>query len=637
MFVSPLEAARRIAKNKKWLLTGCLLTACCFVLGILAHQACTYLSSPAQAQLIEKQENRAFTEFTREIFVSEVSANTLTLHYTLQNPTAYGIAEPAVTLGNYTPGSAKGDVSTLENTLSQLHAFSYEDLSAENRLTYDILDAQLNARIKAAPYGLYEEILSPTTGTQAQLPVLLAEYPFQTLEDVDIYLELLAQLPAYYESLLVFEQEKSQAGLFMWETTADAVIAQCESFIENPEENFLITTFEERIQSLPFSSVQQKLSYLESNKNCVMQNVIPAYRLLIDGLTELKGTGQNSQGLCYYKHGKEYYESLIACTIGSSRSVPDIQVLLEKRMHADIQTISQILSENPGLLQETAATKVVLEPQKSAATTGSSLSGSDNTFLSTPVQMLETLEEKILEDFPPVPDTDYHVKQVHASLEKYLSPAFYLTPPIDAADSHTIYINKASGYDTLSLFTTLAHEGYPGHLYQSLYETACEPDPVRSLLYFGGYTEGWATYAERLSYSYSGLDKDLALLLAANNSVSLGIYARADIGIHYNGWSLEETKAFLEKFGIDSDAIAENIFQAIRETPGNYLKYYLGYVEIEKLKETAQAALKDRFRLKEFHRFLLSTGPAPFSVLEEYMQPWIEEQHELPDSSQTEP
>lgn len=639
MFVSPREAAHRIFKNKKWILTGCLLTACCFVLGILAHQACTYLSRPADVQILQEEENRAFTEFTREIFVKEVSANTLTLHYTLQDPAAYGIAEPAVTLGSYTAGSAGTDTSALENTLSGLHAFSYENLSPENRLTYDILEAHLNARLEAAPYGLYEEILSPTIGTQAQLPILLAEYPFQTIEDVDIYLDLLTQLPAYYESLLVFEREKSQAGLFMWESTAEAVIAQCESFIESPEENFLITTFEERIQSLPFSSMQQKLSYLESNKNCVLNHVIPAYRLLIDGLTQLKGTGKNSGGLCYYKYGKEYYEAMIACTIGSSRSVPEIQALLEERMNMDIQFISDILSKNPGLVQEASSARAVLEPGESriAANNNASVSGdpsvSDNAFLGAPVRILETLEQKILEDFPSVPDTDYHVKQVHASLEKYLSPAFYLTPPIDAADSHTIYINKASGYDALSLFTTLAHEGYPGHLYQSLYEASCDPDPVRSLLYFGGYTEGWATYAERLSYSYSGLNEDLALLLAANNSVSLGIYARADIGIHYNGWSLRETADFLEGFGIQSETVAETIYQAIREAPGNYLKYYLGYVEIEKLKETAQTALSDRFQLKEFHRFLLSTGPAPFSVLEEYLKPWIEEQAQAVEAS----
>ena len=71
---------------------------------------------------------------------------------------------------------------------------------------------------------------------------------------------------------------------------------------------------------------------------------------------------------------------------------------------------------------------------------------------------------------------------------------------------------------------------------------------------------------------------------------------------------------------------AENIYQAVLEAPANYLKYYLGYVEIEKLKEQANAALKDALALEEFHTCILSTGPAPFPVLEEYLDKWIKEQ-----------
>lgn len=625
MFKTSFEAARRILGTKKWILTGCLLTACCLVFGILAQQAHTYLQEPAEIQVSQPDENTAFTEFTREIFAEKVSANTLTLHYTLQNPSAYGIFEPAVTLGNYVPGNMEKKASALEDALSRLHSFSYEGLNAKNRLTYDIMDAQFGAELAASPYGLYEEVLNPVLGMQAQLPILLAEYPFTTIEDVDTYLELLAQLDPYYESLLQFEREKADAGLFMWEATVDSVVAQCESFIKNPEENFLITTFEERISALPFSSFDQKNSYMESNKNCVLQNVIPAYQKLIKGLKALRGAGRNAQGLYYYKNGRAYYESLIACTIGSSRSVPEIQGLLEKQMNTDIQAVSSILTENPKLLQEAASVSLHLDLGGSlSAASGNTYPDYDSSSLNTPARMLKILEQKITEDFPAVPATGCQIKQVHSSLEAYLSPAFYLTPPIDSGNEHTIYINKASHYDPLSLFTTLAHEGYPGHLYQSLYEASYKPDPVRSLFYFGGYTEGWATYAERHAYSYAGLNDNLALLLAANNSISLGIYARADIGIHYNGWSLKETLDFLETFGIKSEKTAQNIYQSILEAPGNYLKYYLGYVEIEKLKEQAQAALQDNFEPKEFHQFLLSIGPAPFSVLEKYLQPWIE-------------
>lgn len=645
--------------NKKWLLTGALLAACCLIFGLLAYEAYGYLAIPptsAEASLPQdsrKDENSAFRDFTRELFVEEVSANTLTLHYTLQDPDLFGITDPQISLGNYVPESAGHAAPALEETLSRLHSFSRDQLTPENKLTYDIMEAQLNAELASAPYGLYEEVFSPTLGTQAQLPILLAEYSFETLEDVDIYLDLLAQMDSYYESLLVFEQEKSRAGLFMWSSTAQSVIDQCRAFIENPEENFLISTFEDRIQDLPFLSLQQKQAYIHSNRTCVLEHVVPAYEKLITGLTALKGTGCNSKGVCYFEQGREYYESLIARTIGSGRAVTEIDALLAERMNTDFEIISDIIGEHPQLAQEAATARVVLEETQAAlnqmpemsvqvfsyltgtpaeenardTTLSSEESGSISEPLAlTPARILAALEQKILEDFPSVASVDYEVKPVHPSLEPYLSPAFYLSPPLDDASRHTIYINGASGYDSISLFTTLAHEGYPGHLYQALYENACQPDPVRSLFYFGGYTEGWATYAERCSYAYAGLDPDLAQLLAANNSLSLGIYARADIGIHYAGWSLEKTGEFLRSFGIREEETVRNIYQAILENPANYLKYYLGYVEIEKLKEQAMSALHEEFSLREFHRFLLSVGPAPFPVLEQYLPHWIQSQ-----------
>ena len=67
--------------------------------------------------------------------------------------------------------------------------------------------------------------------------------------------------------------------------------------------------------------------------------------------------------------------------------------------------------------------------------------------------------------------------------------------------------------EDIRLFTTLAHEGYPGHLYQTTYYANTNPDPLRNLLNFSGYVEGWATYAEMCSYYLSSLEKPYATLL----------------------------------------------------------------------------------------------------------------------------
>ncbi len=574
------------------------------LIGLSLFTLCTFsayfffVKEPAQTA------DAAFLEFTGELFQNEITANTITLHYTLSDPEAMGIKIPAVTFGTYSAEASAESAAALENTKAVLLTFPREELSDANRLTYDILSFQIEQEENRSAFPLYEEVFSPTLGTQAQLPVLLAEYTFFCREDIENYLSLLSQLDLYYESLLQYEREKSQAGLFMSDETADAVISQCEEFIARPSGHFLLSTFEERINNTDFLSEQERLDYIDANRVQVFGHVIPAYELLIAGLKELKGTGINPRGLGYFDRGAEYYDALIHCTTGSGRTTEEIKSLIEEQIKTDLQTMISILSARPQLLHSAAQTIEEKEPQ----------------------DILTALKQRIQKDFPAVRTVDCQIKYVDASLEDYLSPAFYLTPPLDRMDDHIIYINPAGNYNGLSLFTTLAHEGYPGHLYQTLYESSCSFDPVRNIFYFGGYVEGWATYAEWLSYSYTPLDPDMAALLSANSAVSLGLYARADIGIHYENWTIEDTANFLSGFGITNTDNIHSIFQAIVQEPGNYLKYYLGALEIEQLKERAQAALSDKFVLKNFHEFLLSMGPAPFPVIESYMEQWIEAQ-----------
>ena len=575
-----------------------LLTAGLFLLLFLC---CGVSLLPRLRAGRKENPNEAFERFTHTLFLREVSSNSLTLHYTLSDPEGYGIRELPSGFSLYSKESAAKAAAGLENTIQALFAFSREELSSANRLTYDILSWQLEKQKTLLSFPYYEELLSPALGTQAQLPILLAEYAFRGEADIQNYLTLLSQLDVYYESLMDYEREKAKAGLFMSDESADAVIAQCQAFLSDPGNHFLLSTFEERIRSADFLSREQIEEYLDSNRALFFGHVVPAYELLIRGLTELKGSGQNSGGLCHYAQGTDYYEALVAAVTGTGRTMEEILLLLEEQLDTDLETVAYLVSQNPEIVQTVSRQTKVLEP----------------------AVILKTLEQCIGDQFPSVPAVSCQVKYVDASLEDYLSPAFYLTPPMDRMNEHVIYINPAGNYDSLSLFTTLAHEGWPGHLYQAVYENSCGFDPVRKLYHCGGYVEGWATYVEWLSYAYAIPDPQIAELLSANGAISLGLHARADVGIHYEGWSLADTEAFFAGYGVTDPHTVAQIYQAVLQDPGNYLKYYLGATEILKLKEQAYAALSDDFVLKDFHTFFLSVGPAPFPVIEDSMEEWL--------------
>ena len=578
-----LTSIKKLAKQR---LRGILL-----ILGLLLAYLGFTIASGYLPVNQHKSVNESFRQFTLALFQEEASSSTLNLHFTLQNPSDYGILNPPVTFGDYSTDAVSATAS-IENCMTTLNAFPYHALSEENKLTYDILTSYLKTAKKGTKYLLYEEPLSPITGIQAQLPVLLAEYRFSSLEDVDTYLELLATTPQYFEALIDFEREKSEKGLFLSDAVVDTVLEQCQSLLAMGEKNYLFSTFEERLSSIPQLTPKQKKSYIQKNRDVIQTSFLPAYQALVDCLQELKGTGQDAAGLCSLPDGKHYYEYLIDRETGSKKSASELKEMIQNQMKDDM-TVLQQFAEASALPTLSLSAK--------------------------PEQILKGLEHKIAHAFPTPEAVSTNVKYVPKAMEPYLSPAFYLIPCIDNTAENTIYINQAHTMDGLKLFTTLAHEGYPGHLYQTTYFSARNPDPIRSLLNFGGYTEGWATYAEMCSYYLTPLSKRAATLAQKNSSLILGLYAFADIGIHYDNWSLTDTVRFFSSYGIDDADTIREIYELIISDPANYLKYYVGYIEMLELKKEFAAKEKAEFSQKEFHRAVLDIGPAPFDVLEKYI------------------
>lgn len=564
-----------------------LILPCCLLVILIS-----FLSGNAfWSSLHAESSDRQFRTFTRSLFQTEVSANTISLHYTLRSPSDYGIADIPATYGSLSsdPVAAKASV---RNVLSSLQEFDPDTLSSENALTFKILDTYLKNASTGTDYLLYQEPLGPVSGIHTQLPVLLSEYSFYDTQDVETYLALLKETPSYFDSVIRFEQKKATSGLFMPDYQADSVLDTCQSFIDMGKENYLVSTFNERIASLDLLPENKKDSFQKENMKLVTEEIYPAYQNLITAIKSLKGKGMNKQGLSHFPYGKKYYEYLVRQTTGCNESISRLRLM----------TRAQIL-------EDLSAMQKVLFPADAALTQASVLEQTS------PDSMLDDLRSKITDTFPEIPDVDFQVKYVPESMQDYLSPAFYMIPAIDNLTENVIYINNGQTASGLNLYTTLAHEGYPGHLYQTVYFSASEPDPIRSILDFGGYVEGWATYAEMMSYYLAPLPKTEASLLQKNNSVILGLYALADMGIHYDGWSVTDTVRFFSDYGINDPNAVQSVYKLIIGSPANYLKYYIGYLKFYELKKEMADALGNQFSQKEFHRAVLDVGPAPFEIV----------------------
>lgn len=579
------------------------------VIALIAVLVCIMILCAVGAIVLignKESDSERFDAYIENLFLEDVVGNTINLHYTLAHPEDYGITDYEVTLGDYSTDDVDEAYRELEEMKAQLLKFNREKLTEDQRLTYDILLDSVETSLSAADLTWYDEWLGVISGYQSQLPVILAEYTFRTEKDIQDYLELISQIDEMYEEVIVFEEKKSEAGLFMADYVADEVIAQCEEFIANPEENYMLEIFEDKIKEFEGLTEEKKEEYIQENYDIITTQVVEGYQTLIDGLTSLKGTGTNELGLCYYEDGREYYEYLVRVKTGSDESVKRLQRKVDSFMNDRMRLMQNVIMKDPMIYYDFVDYEYEMRDPK---------------------EIVEDLKDKIEEDFPEPPAVDYTIKYVHPSMEEHMSPAFYLTTPIDDLQNNLIYINAQKNTEDTNLYSTLAHEGYPGHLYQNAYTNSSDMPLIRSLMSYNGYSEGWATYVEfEYSYDYMGMSEGLADVASTNTALSLGLYAYADMGVHYDGWDRDDLADYLAEFGIEGEDVVDDVFNALVEEPANYLSYFVGYLQFVELRDVAQKELGRHFDAKEFHKFLLETGPAPFYIIENYMEEWMDEQ-----------
>lgn len=602
-------------KKRSPLSTRKLLFSLCFLL----------LFSGMTAFLFTYQrDEKRFTHITTELFTAEMKANTLNMHYELANPENFGIYDYEPTLSPYRSDLALRGQARTENALTALRGIRAGNLSPSDAWLWKLLTRSLENSLALSGFPYYSEPLSPSSGAQTQLPVLLAEYAFRTRRDVEDYLALLDQSDEYFASLLTYEQEKAAAGLIMPASFLKAVRQQCDTVITESSleegDHFLQTTFRERLEELVQAqgiAHEEAVNYIAQNDRLLKTVLLPAYTALGDGLLLLEDESVVPAGLAALPQGQAYYEQLLISETGSYRPVEEIQKMLTVQFTQEYEEIQKIAKKHPEIMALYGEENAEAFPYREAS------------------QMLSDLQRRMEPDFPAIPGgaTRAAVKAVSPSLEAYCAPAFYLTAPLDDTDSNAIYINRKKTPDGLELYTTLAHEGYPGHLYQTVYfnrsSLAAGVRPARQLLWYGGYLEGWALYVEFRSFDYAsqllseyGLESAslIAQLEVHNRSLQLCLYCLLDIMIHYEGASYNEVARMLKEFGITESGSAKSIYYYIVQEPCNYLKYYLGYLEILSLQKDAKKLWGDGYTDYRFHSFYLDSGPSDFLSLQERLR-----------------
>lgn len=574
--------------------------------GICVVLSLAILGSSAGCSQPLKDQRIIFDEYIDSLPTKMISSDSMDLNFLFDDPSAFGFEEELMELPYTSREEYEQNTQEVNGILEELMRFERESLREDQKETYDILVDYLERYLAVAPYYyLDNNYLGSYIGFQAQLPLLLSEFSFNRRNDLDSYFHILETAEETFLNYAQLEKERQKQGVGMSQTILDKVIEQCDNFTKE-EDIFLIEAVNEKIDAVPFLTEEEKKEAKQKNERLLKNDFLNAYKSLRQELSTIQASGEDL-GLAHQPDGKAYYEALLKRTTGLDLTPEEVKTYLQQHLQAAIEKVAEDQRKAPEAYQRYI--------------NGEAPVYSDFT---TVEETLDYLAQRINEDYPPISNLNYTVYMVPEEMADNFSPAAYMSNHVDAPmdENESMFIN---GEYQPSLFPTLAHEGYPGHMYQNVYLKAQQKPAVQYLVNYSGYTEGWATYVELNSYQYGQGDPDILQIERDMQVVTNYVIALMDIGVHYEGWDRETFTEYMRQWFGDgvSQEMCDGQFDLVLESPTNYLKYYLSGAKFQDLYDKAQEALGDRFDSVKYHEALLSCGPAPFDLLEERVDEYI--------------
>lgn len=578
-----------------------------------------------------KSDPSEFKGFSEEVLSLVVGGDELTINYFFQNPEDYGIVGGNIMLP--TPSSSQSPIGMilLNAILGKVDTFDYSELSFDQQMTANIikdLRDDLNDTVTDEAY-MSSNYLGSYLGYQAQLPVLLLRYNFRDVDDLDNYFAYIDLVPDTFRSYVDFEIEKADNGYGMPDFVINKVLGQVRGFLTDIDSNtnihFMISSINKRIDELDFLTQEEKNYYKNLNIEKVRGPLANGYRYVLENLPSVLGKAKNNMGLAHYVKdgknvGKMYYQEAFNDAVGYDIPLDEALAYLDKKLESSFEEVGNLKDyflNNPS--------------EKEKLTSIEFMPGSIE-------EQLDYYKNNLLGVYPSIRDDfNINIDYIDESIEDYFSPAAYMISAIDDFENEFILLNRSSIYyeneegelvlDRDYLSTTLAHEGFPGHMYQNVYFKSKDVNLLRKLLTDTGYKEGWAQYSERFSYElffdkhdeYSSYIEDY---FTVTFDFEAAFYAKLDIGIHYLGWTLEETYEYINTYIPVEMSSCKAVYEQLIEVPTNYPMYFFTYLKLMDLREYA---LSNGMSLLDFNTLVLDCGPAPLRFVDEYIRSVVNE------------
>ncbi len=493
--------------------------------------------------------------------------------------------------------------------LQQLHSINSAQLSAPERLNYEVFQAQIQTLLNAQRFREYERPVNSDSSFwagEAGAP----QQPLRSAGDYENYIARLRDTPRFFAD----EEANLRAGLARGFTPPQVTLLGRDQSItatasaKDPEATPYWKPFIAMPDSIPAA---QQTALRQEGRDAITTAIIPAFQKLLRFWDDVY-VPQATKTLAAeaLPDGKAYYQSKI------------LEYATVSLTPAQIHTIG--LEEMAGIHAE------MLSTMQEANFTGDLpaflhfLRTDPQFYAKTPDELLMRAA-LIAKEFDGVasrffgyePRNRFGIVPVPASIAPFYT---------SARGGQSVYLVNTYDLPSRGLYSLPAltlHESAPGHSWQLSIAAEHKNLPKFRNTYISAYGEGWALYCERLGTEtgiyHTSYERFGMLSYQAWRAARLVV----DTGIHSGGWTREQAQQYLRDNTALSDHEIETEVDRYISWPGQALSYYLGQMSIRKERAKAEASLGAKFNLRAFHDAVLETGAVPLPVLEEHLDSWI--------------
>jgi len=228
------------------------------------------------------------------------------------------------------------------------------------------------------------------------------------------------------------------------------------------------------------------------------------------------------------------------------------------------------------------------------------------------------MQAKLAQAFVTVPNIPLEIRAVPVEIQDGASNGYYNRAALDGSRPAIYFINlkDVGDWPKYSLPALTYHEGVPGHhLQNSISQLAGDLPMLRKIGFMSAYGEGWALYAEQLADELKGYANPLERAGYLQSFLFRAARLVVDTGLHTRKWTREQATDYLVRTTGFAQPRSQREVERYCTQPGQACSYKVGHGSWTRAREKAQAALGDRFDIKQFHE-ILKDGPMPLSILE---------------------